>query len=109
MGFKGRKQNSVKQIVEFLDLTVIATEGQIQREVFGYYRKSKGGEPNKKYADMLRRGLAKGLYNSFEMKIPGMKSRVFYFKGSESEMLKLCFTRLDELKQFALKQEELLQ
>ena len=108
MGFKGRKQNSVKQIVEFLDLTVIATEGQIQREVFGYYRKSKGGESNKKYADMLRRGLAKGLYNSFEMKVPGMKSRVFYFKGSESEMLKLCFTRLDELKQFALKQEELL-
>ena len=103
-----KKRNSVKQIVEFLDLTVIATEGQIQRGVFGYYRKSKGGEANKKYADMLRRGLAKGLYNSFEMKVPGMKSRVFYFKGSEIEMLKLCFTKLNELKQFALKQEELI-
>ena len=57
---------------------------------------------------MLRRGLAKGLYNSFEMKVPGMKSRVFYFKGSEIEMLKLCFTKLNELKQFALKQEELI-
>jgi len=103
-----KKRNSVKQIVEFLDLTVIATEGQIQREVFGYYRKSKGGEPNKKYADMLRRGLAKELYNSFEMKVPGMKSRVFYFSGCEIEMSKLYLNRLDELKQFALKQEELI-
>ena len=108
MGFKGRKQNSVKQIVEFLDLTVIATEGQIQKEVFGYYRKSKGGEANKKYADMLRRGIKKGLYNRFKMKVPGMKSRVFYFKGSENEMLKLCLNKLDELRQFALKQEELI-
>jgi hypothetical protein len=108
MGFKGRKQNSVKQIVEFLDLTVIATEGQIQKEVFGYYRKSKGGEANKKYADMLRRGLAKGLYNCFEMKVPGMKSRVFYFGGSELEMIELLNNKLEELKQFALKQEELI-
>jgi hypothetical protein len=108
MGFKERKQNSVKQIVEFLDLTVIATEGQIQKEVFGYYRKSKGGEANKKYSDMLRRGLYKGLYNRFEMKVPGMKSKVFYFKGSESEMIGLLNNKLEELRQFALKQEELI-
>jgi hypothetical protein len=100
-----KKRNSVKQIVEFLDLTVCASEGQIQREVFGYFRKSKGGEPNKKYADMLRRGLYKGLYNSFEMKVEGMKSRVFYFRGEENEMLKLLINETDKVKQVILNQE----
>ena len=99
------KRNSVNQIVEFLDLTVCASEGQIQKEVFGYYRKSKGGDANKKYADMLRRGLDKGLYKSFYMSVSGLRSRVFYYKGDEQDLMNIGF---DKLRAFALKQEELI-
>ena len=99
------KRNSVNQIVEFLDLTVIASEGEIQKKVFGYYRKSKGGDANKKYADMLRRGLDKGLYKSFYMSVSGLRSRVFYYKGNEQDLINIGF---DKLRAFALKQEELI-
>jgi hypothetical protein len=51
---------SVKEIVHHLIYNPFKTETEIQVEVFSYYRG--GVEPNKKYADMLRRGLAKGLY-----------------------------------------------
>ena len=52
---------SVKEIVEFLKDNQFQTESQIQEQVFNYYRGS-SYESNKKYADMLRRGLGKGLY-----------------------------------------------
>ena len=98
------KRNSVNQIVEFLDLTVCASEGQIQREVFGYNR-GVDFESNKKYADMLRRGLDKGLYKSFYMSVSGLRSRVFYYKGDEQDLMNIGF---DKLRAFALKQEELI-
>jgi hypothetical protein len=97
------KRNSVKQIVDFLDLTVIASEGEIQKKVFNYYRKSKGGEANKKYADMLRRGVGKGLYKRFYMS--GLKSRVYYYRGEVSELVEIGF---DKLREFAIKQQEVL-
>ena len=43
------KRNSVNQIVEFLDLTLLASEGQIQRKVFGYNR-THSCYSNKKYS-----------------------------------------------------------
>ena len=52
---------SVKEIVNFLKDNPFQTESQIQERVFGYFRNS-SYESNKKYADMLRRGLNKGLY-----------------------------------------------
>lgn len=52
---------SVKEIVNFLKDNPFQTESQIQQKVFGYFRNS-SYESNKKYADMLRRGLSKGLY-----------------------------------------------
>ena len=100
-----RKRNSVKQIVEFLNLTVCATEGQIQRMVFGYDRSSTY-DSNKKYADMLRRGLDKGLYRRFAMDVPGMGSKVFYYTGDMMEMVKLQLSRDFELKLFVLNQEK---
>ena len=51
---------SVKEITTFLQKNPFRTESQIQEQVFGYYRNSSFFS-NKKYADMLRRGLAKGL------------------------------------------------
>ena len=52
---------SVNEIVEFLIDNPFRTESEIQEQVFSYYRTSTW-ESNKKYADMLRRGLSKGLY-----------------------------------------------
>ena len=59
-------RNSVKQIVEYLIENPFRTESQIQEDVFDYYRNHpRQIEPNKKYADLLRRGLQKGLYKRF--------------------------------------------
>jgi len=79
-GQSKKKSNSVKQIVEFLNEDVnfetnFATESEILENVFGYTRGS--GESNKKYADMLRRGLDKGLYHRIAYKTDG--SRFVYF------------------------------
>lgn len=51
---------SVKEIVTYLQQNTFKTESEIQWDVFRFER----GRfyPNKKYADMLRRGLAKGYY-----------------------------------------------
>jgi hypothetical protein len=57
-------RNSVNQITEFLIKNPFQTELEIQERVFGYYRHS-SLESNKKYADLLRRGLQKGLYKRF--------------------------------------------
>ena len=56
-------RNSVKQIVEYLIENPFRTESEIQENVFDYFRNApRQLEPNKKYADLLRRGLSKGLY-----------------------------------------------
>jgi len=57
---KPKPYRSVKEIVHHLIHNPFKTETEIQVEVFSYYRG--GWESNKKYADMLRRGLEKGLY-----------------------------------------------
>lgn len=57
-------RNSVKQIVEHLIKFPFQTESEIQEDLFGYYR-NETWESNKKYADLLRRGLQKGLYKRF--------------------------------------------
>ena len=58
---------SVKEIVQFLIDNPFKSESEIQEQVFGYYRNS-SYESNKKYADMLRRGLSKGLYSRILLK-----------------------------------------
>jgi hypothetical protein len=59
-------RNSVKQIVEYLIENPFRTESQIQEDVCDYFRNApRQLEPNKKYADLLRRGLQKGLYKRF--------------------------------------------
>jgi len=55
---------SVNEIVNFLIEKPFRTESEIQEQVFDYYR-NETWESNKKYADMLRRGLQKGLYKRF--------------------------------------------
>jgi hypothetical protein len=52
---------SVNEIIEHLIKFPFQTESEIQEDVFGYFR-NETWKSNKKYADMLRRGLAKGYY-----------------------------------------------
>lgn len=72
------KPNSVKQIVRWLKVNPYSTESEIQQKVFGYVRKN-SYESNKKYADMLRRGMSKGLVSRIKLKIPRIRERYFYF------------------------------
>jgi len=58
--WKPTPYRSVKEITAFLGKNPFRTESEIQEQVFGYYR-SGSFYSNKKYADMLRRGLDKGL------------------------------------------------
>ena len=96
--------NSVKQIAKYLDSTLLASEGRIQREVFSYYR-NRSTHSNKKYADLLRRGWSKGLYQRVWVSVPGVRSSVFYYKGTLSE-LKSMLERVGEtLESFILKNE----
>ena len=59
---------SVKEIVEYLTNNPNKTESEIQEDVFSYFR-NETWESNKKYADMLRRGLSKGLYKRYLWKM----------------------------------------
>jgi hypothetical protein len=96
------KYNSVKSIIDYLSLTVFATEGMIQRDVFGYDRNS-SSYSNKKYADMLRRALDKGTIKRFKTTYPGIKSRYFYYVGTEEEFKYQTLEMHWEQLKFALK------
>ena len=73
-------RNSVKQIVEFLIENPFRTESQIQENVFDYYRNHpRQLEPNKKYADLLRRGLQKGLYKRFLWKTKSDSRKLYRY------------------------------
>lgn len=84
MKYMRNKNNSVKSIIDYLSLTVFATEGMIQRDVFGYDRRI-SFYSNKKYADMLRRALAKGTIKRFKTTYPNIRSQYFYYVGTVEE------------------------
>ena len=54
------KNNSVQQMVACLSVNGAMPETQLLEDTFGYIR-SRMISSNKKYADMLRRGLKKGI------------------------------------------------
>ena len=69
---------SVKEIVNFLQTSNYQTESQIQEKVFDYFR-NETWESNKKYADMLRRGLEKGLYKRILWKKKSDSRNLYYY------------------------------
>lgn len=71
-------RNSITQIVGYLKANPLRTESDIQKDVFNYDRKTTW-RSNKKYADMLRRGLRKGIIKRFEMKLSGTRERYYYY------------------------------
>ena len=61
-----KTQNSVQDMVEVLKVYGPMTETQISTKAFGYTRGASFGS-NKKYADMLRRGMLKGIIDRIEL------------------------------------------
>jgi|TARA_B110000908_G_scaffold124612_1_gene146092 hypothetical protein len=55
-----KTQNSVQDMVEVLKVHGTLSEKEISTKAFGYTRGASFGS-NKKYADMLRRGMKKGI------------------------------------------------
>ena len=60
------KNNSVRQMVACLSVNGAMPETLLFEETFGYIR-SYWSRSNKKYADMLRRGLSKGIIKRQEI------------------------------------------
>ncbi len=59
------KNNSVHEMVDALKRIGPMTETEIHKAAFGYDR-NRSSQSNKKYADMLRRGLKKGIIDRME-------------------------------------------
>jgi len=76
--WKPAPYRSVNEIVEFLIESPFKTETEIQEDVFDYYR-SQSFYSNKKYADMLRRGLDKGLYKRFLWKTKSDSRKLYRY------------------------------
>mgnify|MGYP001498124876 CR=1 FL=1 len=88
-----KTQNSVQDMVEVLKVYGPMTENQINTKAFGYTRGASFGS-NKKYADMLRRGLVKGIIDRVELpKNKSTRSTFMYFIPSEIKIP--CSAALD--------------
>ena len=86
-------KNSVQDMVEVLKVHGPMTENQINTKAFGYTRGASFGG-NKKYADMLRRGMKKGIIDRVEF--PGNKStrcKFMYFATNPTQIK--CSAALD--------------
>ena len=84
-----KKNNSIKQILQTLSDFEFLTENEIFRLTFGYDRSS-SNESNKKYADMLRRGLSKKFIGRIDNRIVECRedigqARFLYVLKSEGE------------------------
>jgi hypothetical protein len=71
------KNNSVKQMVKVLKEYGPLTENDVNKAAFGYDRNT-SFESNKKYADMLRRGMRKGLIKRIDAD-PSSRSQFLYY------------------------------
>ena len=63
-----KEYNSVRQMVACLKVNGAMSETQLLEDTFGYIRSTMGHSiSNKKYADMLRRGVKKGIIRRQEV------------------------------------------
>lgn len=79
-----KKRNSINQIIDTLKWKQFLTENEIMFAAFGYDRNDSRAS-NKKYADMLRRGMAKGIIGRVEMKNwrTSRSKYLYYLKENE--------------------------
>ena len=86
-----KTQNSVQDMVEVLKVYGPMTETQISTKAFGYTRGASFGS-NKKYADMFRRGMLKGIIDRIELpKNKSTRCKFMYYAPIEVE----CSATLD--------------
>ena len=81
-----KKSNSVHNMVDVLKTVGPMTENEISKAAFGYDRNS-SDESNKKYADMLRRGMKKGIIDRMEWPSNAIKhgrSKFIYFATKDT-------------------------
>ena len=88
-----KTQNSVQDMVEVLKVHGAMTENQINTKAFGYTRGASFGS-NKKYADMLRRGMLKGIIDRVELKNTSTRAKFIYF-ATKPEIQIECSAALD--------------
>ena len=79
------KRNSINQIIDVLKWKQFLTENEIMFTAFGYDRNDTRAS-NKKYADMLRRGMVKGIIDRVEMKGWGTSRSKYLYYLKENEM-----------------------
>ncbi|MBC8301588.1 MAG: hypothetical protein H8E55_38235 [Pelagibacterales bacterium] len=90
------KRNSVHEMVDALKRIGPMVENEIHKAAFGYDRSS-SSLSNKKYADMLRRGLAKGIIGRMEWPKEAIKygrSQFIYYATKTPEVE--CFVELEK-------------
>jgi hypothetical protein len=93
------KNNSVHEMVSVLKQFGQMTENEINKAAFGYDRNTSFGS-NKKYADMLRRGMRKGLIDRQEIgpnfaKSLGYDGRSKFLYYATKEIKVPCSAELD--------------
>ena len=77
------KNNSVHEMVDALKRVGPMTETEIFKAAFGYDRNN-SIHSNKKYADMLRRGMKKGLISRVEMEGTTSRAKFVYYAKKQS-------------------------
>ena len=93
------KRNSVHEMVDALKTVGPMTETEIFKAAFGYDRNN-SMDSNKKYADMLRRGMKKGIIDRIEAEGLGKAKFLYYAtRTPESKDIKFglveCSAALD--------------
>ena len=78
-----KKNNSVHEMVDALKRVGPMTETEIFKAAFGYDRNN-SIHSNKKYADMLRRGMKKGLISRVEMEGTTSRVKFVYYAKKQS-------------------------
>jgi len=74
-----RKRNNQQEIIDYLTNNNCKTEAEIQINIWGYYR-GLSNEPNKKYADILRRALHSGKIKRVRIQIKSNGETRKYFR-----------------------------
>tara|TARA_R110002050_G_scaffold71950_2_gene154840 strand:+ start:3592 stop:3879 length:288 start_codon:yes stop_codon:yes gene_type:complete len=72
-----KENNSVHEMVDVLKKLGPMTETEVFKAAFGYDRNN-SDQSNKKYADMIRRGMRKGLINRVETQGLGKAKFAYY-------------------------------
>ena len=79
-------QNSVESMIDALRSKPFLSENELTTAAFGYDR-NRSGHSNKKYADMLRRGLTKGIIKRVEANVKGKRAKFFYYIPDQKDMV----------------------